>query len=446
MASTCLSSASLGGTADSVAEDSVCDRHYKSIMFSLNRLRSLDLLTDLVIRSGSTEVKVHKCVLAAGSNYFRACFTNSMIETESVEPLELNNIDEDSLNAIIDYIYTGSIDLSDANYLPILDAANQLELPKLVESCCEFLLSNLDVSNCLAIHDLSEQYLCYSLSTQAELYIFRHFEEIIETEEFVLLTYDRFSSYLVRDELSMPSEEAIYDAVVKWINHDQINRSVHFGSLLRTVRMELITPQFIAQFIHKYVHQNGNCEDARQLILEAYQWHCLPENKRLTSQQHFLRKKAIYPTLYIFGGDDGVDDSNPYSMVMHLDKGQQEWVGAATMGSARSVGGSASIDNKLYVVGGFDGERAMDSAEVFDCTINTWSLLPPLLQRRCSCSCAVLRGQLYVIGGVCGPMALSHVERFDIYARKWTPVSPLSETRRLAPCPILDFFYFSQCI
>lgn len=48
----------------------------------------------------------------------------------------------------------------------------------------------------------------------------------------------------------------------------------------------------------------------------------------------------------------------------------------------------------------------MDSAEVFDCTSNAWTLLPPLLQRRCSCSCAVLRNQLYVIGGVCGPIAL----------------------------------------
>lgn len=429
MASRSSSSATAGGLHP-LEDDPIYDSHFKSIMFSLNRLRSLDMLTDLVIRSGSTTVKAHKCVLAAGSKYFRACFTNSMIETESAEPLELNNIDEFSLEAVVDYIYTGNIELNIDNYLRLLDAANQLELPKLVDSCCEFILSNLDVSNCLAIHDLSEQYLCYSLSMQAELYIFRHFEKIIESEDFLQLSFDRLFSYLLRDELSMPSEEAVYEAMVKWIDHEPLARSTHIGSLLKAVRLELISAQFIAQFVHKYLHQNGNCEEAKQLILEAYQWHCLPENEKPNTRRHFLRKKAIYPTLYIFGGDDGVNDSNPYSMVMHLDKNQQEWVGASPMGSARSVGGSASIDSKLYVVGGFDGERAMDSAEVFDCNTNTWSLLPPLLQRRCSCSCAVLRDQLYVVGGVCGPMALSHVERFDITLRKWISVSPLSETRR----------------
>ena len=67
----------------------------------------------------------------------------------------------------------------------------------------------------------------------------------------------------------------------------------------------------------------------------------------------------------------------------------------------------------------------MDSAEVFNCSTNTWSMLPPLIQRRCSCSCAVLRNQLYVVGGVCGPLALSHVEKFDTTLNSWIPVTPL---------------------
>lgn len=184
-------------------EDGPYDIHFRGIMFSLNKLRSLDMLTDVVICSGSTSVKAHKCVLAAGSKYSKACFTNSMKESGSTEPLDLSNIDESSLELVIDYIYSGSISLTDANYLQILDAANQLELPKLVESCCSFLLSNLDVTNCLAIHDLSEQYQCYSLSAQAELYIYRNFEKIIETEEFVMLSSEKLLSYLSKDELSM---------------------------------------------------------------------------------------------------------------------------------------------------------------------------------------------------------------------------------------------------
>jgi hypothetical protein len=161
----------------------------------------------------------------------------------------LNNICEYSLQSVIDYIYTGNIDLNDGNYLQILDAANQLELPMLVELCCEFLLSNLDVSNCLAIHDLAEQYLCYSLSSLSETYIFRYFEKIVETDEFLNLTFDRLSTYLFKDELSMPSEEAVFLSIVKWIDHAPSIRSVYLGSLLSSV---CYTWTFQASFVPFY--------------------------------------------------------------------------------------------------------------------------------------------------------------------------------------------------
>jgi N-acetylneuraminic acid mutarotase len=289
-------------------------------------------------------------------------------------------------------------------------------------------LQNLDVENCLAVHFLGEQYSCPSLSIQAEQFIFRYFAEVVETEEYLNLPFDRLSHYLMRDELSMPSEEAVFQAIVRWIEHDPEAKSVYIGPLLSSVRLQLIPSEFIAKNVHKYVHIKSS-DLATQLVLDAYQWHCLPEKEKKGERKEFLRNKAIYPSIFIFGGDDGVNDGSPYNMVAHLSKNQQEWVGVEKMRRARSVFGSAVIRNSLFVVGGFDGERAMDSAEVFDCATNSWSLLPPLLQRRCSCSCAVLRGQLYVIGGVCGPLALSHVEKYDSVTKEWMSVTPLSETR-----------------
>jgi hypothetical protein len=35
------------------------EHHLNSLMHSLNRLRSLDLLTDLVVKSGTTEVRIN---------------------------------------------------------------------------------------------------------------------------------------------------------------------------------------------------------------------------------------------------------------------------------------------------------------------------------------------------------------------------------------------------
>jgi hypothetical protein len=243
-----------------------------------------------------------------------------MMESSTNEPLVLD-VDENSLEAVINYIYTGSIEITDSNYLHILDTANQLELPKLVEHCCGFLLSHLDIENCLGVHSLADEYMCHSLGAQAEQYIFRYFEDIVQTEVFLSLPFDRLISYLVRDELSMPSEEAVFSAITTWIGHDPTNRSIHIGELLGTVRLQLVSPQFIAQTIHQcpWVRADDN---AIKLVLDAYQWHCLPDTDKPGSKKKkkYLRCKAVSSSIYVFGGDDGVNDGHPYSVVMYYDK------------------------------------------------------------------------------------------------------------------------------
>lgn len=399
------------------------------ILSSLNSLRINGLLTDITICSGKVSVKAHRVVLAAGSPYFRACFSSAFVEgSDDKKELILNNIEESALEVIIEYIYTGCIEIAEGNYLHLLDTANQLELPKLVNLCGEFLLSRLDVDNCLNIHSLAEIYSCTRLASHTEQFIFRHFEQIIPTDEFLQLTPERLQEYLSHDELSISQEETAFHAIVRWIKHDEINRAKFISNLLSVVRLELVMPQFVALSVHQCPYVK-NDPTALQYVLDAYQWHCLPDNQKKSPRKQHLRSKAIRPCLYVFGGDDGHHDSQPYSEVICLDQLYDEWTTVAPLLKARSVCGSAVIGTKLYVVGGYDGERAMDSVEVFDCVENAWRSLPPISQRRCSCSCSVLDGKLYVVGGVCGPLALSQVECFDPESNTWTSVEPLSESR-----------------
>jgi hypothetical protein len=61
-----------------------------------------------------------------------------------------------------------------------------------------------------------------------------------------------------------------------------------------------------------------------------------------------------------------LDDIACFLFLAAFAQARQEWIGVANMSFARSVCGSATIGSKLFVVGGFDGERALDSVEVFD--------------------------------------------------------------------------------
>ena len=403
--------------------------HAQELLRSFCILKEQKVLTDITIISGNTTVDAHRVVLTAGSAYFRACFTNSFIESNSDKKvLNLSHIAEDSLEAIVNYIYTGRIDIKESNYLSLLDSANQLELPKLVNLCGDFLLSRLDMENCIGIHILAETYACLALATYSEQFIYRNFENIIYSDEFVNLTVERVLNYIGSDELSVSKEEVVFEAIVRWINYDVDNRKQHIDKLISKLRLELVSPQFIAQAVHQYEHVKEN-QSSLKCVLDSYQWHCLPDSLKASPLKNHLRMKAIRPCIYIFGGDDGHNDSQPFGTCMYLDTLLDEWVTAAPLLRPRSVSGSAVIGNKLYVVGGYDGDRATDSVEAFDCTTNTWTLMPPISQRRCSCSCAVLQGKVYVIGGVCGPLALQQVECFDPVAAIWSNTAPLLHCR-----------------
>jgi hypothetical protein len=108
----------------------------------------------------------------------------------------------------------------------------------------------------------------------------------------------------------------------------------------------------------------------------------------------YVRKSAIRPVIYAIGGDDGQDDRNPYSAVTYLDTQLGQWLpgtdasdGAsrarvAPLRNKRSVCGVAAFQGKVYVVGGYNGERAVESVEVFDPQANTWTMAAPISQRR----------------------------------------------------------------
>ena len=80
-----------------------------------------------------------------------------------------------SLSILIDYMYTGSVEINENNVQSLLDASNRLQLTSVKDSCCEFLASQLDITNCIGIRRLADMLSCASLTKQADLYIEQYF-------------------------------------------------------------------------------------------------------------------------------------------------------------------------------------------------------------------------------------------------------------------------------
>lgn len=86
-------------------------------------------------------VPAHRIVLSASSAYFAAMFMGSLRETKE-EEITLGEVHGEPLQSLIQYCYTGTIELREDNVEILLATACLLQLSPVVNACCAFLVSD----------------------------------------------------------------------------------------------------------------------------------------------------------------------------------------------------------------------------------------------------------------------------------------------------------------
>ncbi len=223
---------------------------YKTNFFSqLQDLYKSQVLTDVALVCGTDgSIKCHKLVLSALSPYFRAMFSSGFLETDSNE-VQMPGTDRQTLNSIVEYAYTGSIELTFKNIQQIFSLAALLQLHDLVEACCDYMNVNLDSTNALDVLQFARSHQVASLIRTAKHFVAKNFCDISETQEYLEVDdKDLVKEILSSDSLNVSSENIVVDALVKWINGDQM-RETEFESLFCScVRIGLVDIDWLRKF------------------------------------------------------------------------------------------------------------------------------------------------------------------------------------------------------
>jgi len=130
---------------------------------------------------------------------------------------------------------------------------------------------------------------------------------------------------------------------------------------------------------------------------------------------------AVNDQLYLFGGWDGARYVNS---VYVYDPASDQWSPRAAMRVARGFAGV--IRGVVYVVGGYDGARELALCEAYDPRTDTWSSCTPMSVGRGGVGVAVVGSTLYAVGGG-WESYLAFNERYEPDADAWhafeTPIA-----------------------
>ncbi|VDP21341.1 unnamed protein product [Soboliphyme baturini] len=97
----------------------------------------------------------------------------------------------------------------------------------------------------------------------------------------------------------------------------------------------------------------------------------------------------------------------------------------------RSQAGCVVWKNKIYVAGGYDSWHCTNTVEVYDPESDTWHYLSPMNCARRGCGLAVFKNKLYAVGGSDGVESLCTAEWLDLIDphSSWRPAPSMNTCR-----------------
>ncbi|XP_060874123.1 kelch-like protein 2 [Metopolophium dirhodum] len=450
----------------------------------LQSLRQDGLFCDIKLKTDDNEIIIaHKVLLASASPYFHAMFTN--FSERNHDLVVLREIDSTALQQLVNFIYSGRIVITEENVQDLLPAANLLQLQEVKEVCCDFLNSQLCPTNCIGINAIADLHSCTKLLTSSELYIQQHFSEVVGGDEFLSLSSEKVIQLISSDKLTVPSEEKVFESVIRWVKYESSSRKYVLPQLMEHVRLPVTSKNYILKHVvqeplikncykckdyisealnfhtlnsEELISQNIRCKDRHgdKVILIATifdtderistklyepkmnRWHNGPE--MITNRKNAGLAVVKDNLVFAVGGATNIWRQLQSVDVLDLSSESPCWKSSVEMLVKRNYFGVGVINNKLYAVGGLtNSDGPLDSAEVLDYNTQEWRMIANMSTRRSGLGVGVLNNLLYAVGGcISSSRQLKTVERYDPSIDAWTPVAKMSVGRSWVGVGVLD--------
>ncbi|XP_078593904.1 kelch-like protein 24 [Branchiostoma floridae x Branchiostoma japonicum] len=414
------------------------DTHSTALLQGLQELRSDNLLVDVILCVSGKEIPCHRNVLAACSGYFRAMFCNGHRESKE-HKVTIHEASASALQLLVDYAYTSKVTITEDNAVELMEGASFFQVPPVSDACTKFLKDSLCVNNCMKMVTLGGM-LYSNLEAEALLYAMKEFATACKTPEFPGLTKDQLIKLISSDYLNA-SEETVYTAVLKWINHDTRKRKKEMKELMELVRFPFMDRRYFMEKVQTDKVMQKCCPDVVTETLRNYAFPGEVQSPRTRPRHASGLKEAVV----VIGGTENLEGGLPsvYSNAITITDSSapssESWTSLTTMKNRDDHGFAVAVlgTSDIIVSGGIEGPDVW----LYQARLDSWSEVTPMHTARPYCKLAVVHGKVYAIGGRISRSPLrvtADVEVYDQSLNKWTEGVPLPQPRYLHAVAVLD--------
>ena len=121
--------------------------HQSNLLKQLNQQRRQELFCDCSVLVEGQLFRAHRNVLFASSGYFRMLLSQGPDGlSDPVISATFDVFSPETFTVILDFIYSGQLDLSSHNVIEVMSAASYLQMNNVISYCKNFIKSSLDIS------------------------------------------------------------------------------------------------------------------------------------------------------------------------------------------------------------------------------------------------------------------------------------------------------------
>lgn len=445
----------------------IAKQHCCKLLKSLEEFYKDETFCDYVLTAEGQEFKVHKVVMASCSDYFKVMLTGEMRESREGR-VDLKGVTASGLRVVVDFAYTGMLELTADNVEEVLSASTHLQVGDAVTLCSRYIETAITIDNCVDILNLAELYSLDTTRRVALDFILAHFDDVARSKQYRILTHAQLCTLLAENSLQVMSEYHLFSLVLTWIAFNKENEG-YVAELMRNIRLPLLSGEELVEKVSTVplMRNNRECND---LLTEAKDYHivvskqpllqsrrtqvrsdvsclvmCHRENLEyfnFTNKHHgFLRDATIplyHPSvvvvdnfMYACGGKYDFNENNEIATArcFRYDPRFDSWYELTSMNEARKDFALLALGSKLYAMAGQDENLVMCTMEVFDIASNEWEVKSSMNHSVYGHAGAICGGLLYVSGGQRFDGCCNDMDRYDPEADLWEKCSPMKQAR-----------------